>query len=214
VSTFDINDPDVQRYIKMAIATQIATPQPPRKQPGGLLGFLWGLFLLAMTVTFAILVAPHAVSLFLWYQEGIPIADAPARPTVVIATSIPSRPIIVPPRPAEQPVIVVPQGPPNIPPTPEPLPTPLPPAVQQEYAAAYALAVNTPTPGTWGAPECNAQNATYRSDTIRVTTPDGMPIGEVSAWSCTSAEAAAQEAQQRAVETLNTYLAAHPEVKQ
>jgi hypothetical protein len=39
---FDVNDPELQRYIKMAIANQVVAPLPQRRQGGGMLGFLWG----------------------------------------------------------------------------------------------------------------------------------------------------------------------------
>jgi hypothetical protein len=110
---FDVNDPDIQRAIRRAMEAR----NRPKANP--LISVLFALLLITMISAFAILAAPHAVSLWLWYQEGKPVADAPAQPTgaplptaaVARPPSQPARQVIVPQQPA-QPVQEAPTQPP------------------------------------------------------------------------------------------------------
>jgi hypothetical protein len=120
---FDVNDPDIQRAIRRAMEAR----NRPKANP--LISVLFALLLITMISAFAILAAPHAVSLWLWYQEGRPVADAPAQPTsallptayVARPASQPAQQVIVQQQPA-QPVQEAPTQPPE--------PTQPPPALQ------------------------------------------------------------------------------------
>lgn len=81
-------------------------------------------------------------------------------------------------------------------------PTAAPPAwvPSAEQTAAYDAVRATQAPQVYGTdPTCNSANATYVTDPIKVE-KNGVPIGAVQGWSCTSEADAVAEAQRRAVE--------------
>jgi hypothetical protein len=107
---FDVNDPDIQRAIRRAMEAR----NRPKANP--LISVLFALLLITMISAFAILAAPHAISLYLWAREGMPVADAPAAPT---SAPLPTAAVARPPSQPAQPVQEAPTQPP-----PEPTPAP------------------------------------------------------------------------------------------
>jgi hypothetical protein len=194
---------------------QLGIPQPQRS--GGGFGFFKGVFVGALIVV-AYLVGSGAISITP-LTEGVSV-PAVSPPRIVISTpvsggttirrTVPTAQVNVPalPQPAEQRVIVQ-QMPTLAMPTALPA-TPIPEHVLREGATAYALITTPPTVGVYGTnPACNSANATYRTDPVRVEY-EGLPIGEVQAWSCVSQEEAVAEHQRLAAELVEKYKREHP----
>jgi hypothetical protein len=135
------------------------------------------------------------------------LSSAPAAPTVRAIAPAPAPPIVAQPvqdaaPPIEQapamptPVMVIPQGEPRYAAAPQPTVW----APDATQTAAYDKVRGTPAPQVYGTdPTCNSANATFRTDPIKVE-KNGIPIGAVQGWSCTSEADAVATAQRFATE--------------
>lgn len=140
------------------------------------------------------------------------VPTAKPLPTVALPNSQPAQPA-APPVVQPTMVVVVPQGQPVLPAQPTAVPTAIPvvtPFPQEFYQAPTpVLAAGAPA---IGAPECNSQSAQFKGekDVVLDTPPidgNGIPLGHIAAWSCTSQDNVVVELQQRELEMIEKFKA-------
>ncbi|MBK9944190.1 MAG: hypothetical protein IPP13_21530 [Kouleothrix sp.] len=184
-------------FLKMATSAEqpagVRVVHVPQAQPR--IGLFWMLTLATVIGLGGWAVGSGAISV---------TPHSPAEPTVA-AVAVPQAPALTAPTQYIQPVQQV-QQPAQVRVVPqanadlrfEATAVPATPTIDPNLTRLVAMINSTPTPPpVAGPPECNSQNATFKSHTTAVDAR-GVPVGRAEAWSCESQAAADAEADARA----------------